>query len=604
MFISMRQIWNVVHFEGFTYNYDQRVQAFTHPSWVLLLSLITFATRELFYTNIVVSILLSLMSIIILLRYASDSVENKLKYSASIIVILSLVFSRSFTDYMTSGLENPLSFFLIGLIIYLINKDEQASSPTRLKFIFVLLALAFLNRFDFAVLLLPFTIYLVFIKNRFLISLKSATVGILIILSWFVFSTIYFGAPLPNTFYAKLGAAYPTAEYIERGFNYFEATYKKDPITLFFIALGVIVGLLNRSGITRSLAIGIILYCLYILKSGGDFMLSRFFSILIFISVFNILICIKMFSSKISNSILSATLVTFVFTFFISPLTNDETYSDKSFFKGVADERGYYYLMFGLDSPFKKWPEVVLQTESKPVEYQSICGFLGYTGLVNSGVYLIDTCALSDAFLARLPAIQEKYWRIGHHARKIPTNYGEFLINGTPIEDTQLQPMLDDVSLAVSGDLFTIERFKAIYRLNISKPYVFDDNKYKNPEIQLEVSNIPQEMDYDEIDHNRVNNGAAWDREGHIIIYKSLKVNFKTAQPYSTLKMTLDNNDRYQVYINGRLIKVIPVSSHLVNGGGVVNHSVKIPHNTMVKSIEIIPIDGDGKYSLGHLVLN
>ena len=65
--ITFRQVWNFIHGDGITFNYGQRVQAFTHPAWFFILSGVVFVTRELFLTTIVISIALSVAAVVLLL---------------------------------------------------------------------------------------------------------------------------------------------------------------------------------------------------------------------------------------------------------------------------------------------------------------------------------------------------------------------------------------------------------------------------------------------------------------------------------------------------------------------------------------------------------
>ena len=75
--ITFRQIWNFISGDGITFNYNERVQAFTHPLWFMALSLIGFLTRELFVTTIFVSVALALSSVIILIKIESALRKKK-----------------------------------------------------------------------------------------------------------------------------------------------------------------------------------------------------------------------------------------------------------------------------------------------------------------------------------------------------------------------------------------------------------------------------------------------------------------------------------------------------------------------------------------------
>ena len=94
----------------------------------------------------------------------------------------------------------------------------------------------------------------------------------------------------------------------------------------------------------------------------------------------------------------------------------------------IFDERGYYYDTMGLLSTNRNWPEIKTQSSDRSIGYEYKCGFAGYIAIVNSSTHLIDLCALSDPFLSKIPAIHAENWRIGHHIRKMPRDYGEYVL--------------------------------------------------------------------------------------------------------------------------------------------------------------------------------
>lgn len=494
IFISLRQVWNAINGQGYTWNYNQRVQAFTHPIWVIILTVAAFITKDLFYTTLFISIGLSLCAILVAIRHQLSLPGNgKAATWFSIFTLTCLAFSKAFTDYMTSGLENPLSYLLFGLCIYLADKLERKEHKAIEKIvIFIIMALIFLNRFDYSLILFPLAGYLILNGFNFRQSVISILPGAIIILCWFCFSVVYFGAPFPNTFYAKLATGYPPSEIYQRGVDYYANTFLKDPITLCLIALGIITGALSSRNVYRALSAGIILYCLYIITAGGDFMAGRFFSVIAYISVFNIVAFIA-YSKRHNGVIISIALILLIsISQGTIPALSSNDYSDTSTVNDIVDERGYYYQDFGLLAQQRNWPILKPPASHPPVNYSVICGGLGAIGLSNPDVYIIDTCGITDALISRLPAIQDPTWRIGHHHRKLPTNYGLHLLGAIPIADKDLDPMLTDITKVISGDLFTLDRFNAIVRLNITRPYLFDVSIYKNPDVSLPlVQRIP-----------------------------------------------------------------------------------------------------------------
>ena len=92
--------------------------------------------------------------------------------------------------------------------------------------------------------------------------------GTLIIVSWLIFSVIYFGTPLPNTFYAKLSSGLPQSEFFLRGLGYY-ASLILDINSIIILCLGLISILIYRDRLTIAIFVGKIFYLIYILYVGG-----------------------------------------------------------------------------------------------------------------------------------------------------------------------------------------------------------------------------------------------------------------------------------------------------------------------------------------------
>src|SRR5690242_16188482 len=50
-YITFRTVDNFIHGYGLTWNTAERVQAYTNPLWMLLVSIGSLVTREVFYTS-------------------------------------------------------------------------------------------------------------------------------------------------------------------------------------------------------------------------------------------------------------------------------------------------------------------------------------------------------------------------------------------------------------------------------------------------------------------------------------------------------------------------------------------------------------------------
>ena len=60
-------------------------------------------------------------------------------------------------------------------------------------------------------------------------------------------------------------------------------------------------------------------------------------------------------------------------------------------------------------------------------------------------MHVLDTCGLSDAFIASIPFVSQDFdWRAGHFARGIPAGYIDAIIEDDPslVEDVVLRERL------------------------------------------------------------------------------------------------------------------------------------------------------------------
>jgi len=89
-YITFRTIDNFIKGYGLTWNIGERVQAYTHPLWMFLLSGFYFITSEIYYTSTIISILISVCAVWLLLYKLSESIINSTL--AALILILSKAF--------------------------------------------------------------------------------------------------------------------------------------------------------------------------------------------------------------------------------------------------------------------------------------------------------------------------------------------------------------------------------------------------------------------------------------------------------------------------------------------------------------------------------
>jgi len=269
-YINFRTIDNVLHGYGLRWNVADRVQSFTDPLWLFLVAACVFVTREFYYTAVGLSIVLSFAAVVLIARrVAIDAV-------AAVVALVLLLASKAFVDFSTSGLEGPLTHLL--LVAFLIAYwSPDRVEPTRVRNLSLLTALLILTRMDAALLVVPALLAAV-VKHGVVRSIRPAAWGFALVGAWECFSVVYFGFPLPNTAYAKIGGGIPRADLAVQGLVYAFDSIALDPLTLMTIAAAVALPLSGRTRREWPLALGIVLSIVYTIAVAGDFMSGRFFA--------------------------------------------------------------------------------------------------------------------------------------------------------------------------------------------------------------------------------------------------------------------------------------------------------------------------------------
>ena len=566
--ITFRQIWNFISGDGITFNFSERVQAFSHPLWFWVLSAISFVTREMYITTIIVSTTLTISALFLLFKIEFELFKNELMVISSVTF---LIFCWSFIDYSTSGLENPLTYFLVGLLFYLVFCTEREKKS---RLIFVILSLLVLNRYDNSIIFFPLAVLLLvkcgYIKNIF----HKIWPGTLLILGWLAISTIYFGSPLPNPFYAKILTELPADEIYERGRVYF-LIMREDLNTIIIIISGLILSLFSRNIYLYSISLGQVLYIYYIYSIGGDFMLGRFFATPVFISVCQIVVSLHnlpfknvIYKNIVQIILLSVVTITGFFNQYpFATATNyTERYnlSDKSgLFRHVRDQRAIFGLTYGLFSSNKEWPSIMNQPREPHTKYRAYCGILGGISLSDTTVHHIDICGLTDPFLSRLPAVQNERWIIGHHYRHLPENYGELKLGIVDeLKDKDISDFAKDSILLSSGKIFSKERMRAIWRMNSGYYFNLDFSKYVDSEVYIPFSSFSEKvfiedwhdfLEYDQLPPIYLGfNRRAFNNS----------IEFISSKPRisSEIELSLSSQFAYEIYVNQTLTKVIEKS--------------------------------------------
>ena len=460
--ITLRTVLNLLYGYGPTFNIDERVQAYTHPLWFLLLAWLTCLARNIFYATFILSIGVSLTAFGLFLTKFSKNI------TMVVIIASALMLSKSFVDFSTSGLENPLSNLLLIFLVLTASQAVIKKNQRSILNYFLICSCLYLCRADLTLLILPLTALLMIIYAQTpKILIRSLLIGALPAILWTAFSLYYYGFLFPNTAYAKLLTGIPLSERIEQGIAYLIDSVHRDPLTLIIIFLGICAGIRN-DWMGKSLSIGITLYLFYIVFIGGDFMTGRFLSTPFFLAA--IQLSRLNLNKKYFNLLAIVIFIPGLINIHATLLSNARYSNIKLSSAGISDERGFYFQHSGLlnETGLSLYHVPWLY---KPSQIIIACGSLGGLSLASGpGTHLVDICALADPLLSHMPISKNKAWRAGHFIRTIPEHYLESIEqNKNLLTDPALHQYYDSIRTITRGDLNDPNRWREIVRLNFEK---------------------------------------------------------------------------------------------------------------------------------------
>lgn len=484
-YILFRSLEQLFTGNGPVWNPHERVQVFTSPLWYVILTIPRIFSSDVYLNAIILSFLLWILTIFILKQIF---VNNNIL----LLSILLLTASTAFFDYTSSGLENILAYCLIAMYFYnyfiipryKINQQYQVKYFRAIKYCLILFGFIICVRHDLALLLLIPTVYVI-TSNSDIISPKKWIIWIigslLPLFIYTLFSLIYYGFPFPNSAYAKLNTSIANYEIFKHGVLYFFSSLKYDLITILVIFGSLLFIFFKLKEYKyRAIGYGLMFSLLYIICIGGDFMQGRFLSYSYFISILTILYSQRNILSKNTRYILYSALTIYLILYPHTPFTSPLNYSNQNYYRGIADERGYYFNELSLAAYLSQineeriFPQHYLaergrKFKSSPenIIVQKSVGLFGYCS--GTEKIIIDPLGITDPFLSRLPVSGR--WRIGHFPREIPDGYIENIINKSEsLTNPETNLLNNRIKLITqSSKIFSKERLIEIFLINLGK---------------------------------------------------------------------------------------------------------------------------------------
>ena len=509
--ITLRTVDNFVNGYGLRWNIDERVQTFTHPLWLFIISACYSVTREIYFTISAICCAFSLAAFLVLARAAR---------STMVVVVLAVLMccSQSLVNFTTSGFENPLTNFLLSLFAATLFKQDEAAQPAWWK-LSLIAALAATNRLDTALLFVPIFIYLIMKSRPHARQWMGMLLGSIPLLTWLLFSLFYYGFFFPNTAAAKLSPHIALIRYINSGVRDLVALFCLDRASALIVFLGIVGAVLSlvssvrnradyRRGCLAALGLGLLLSYAYTIRVGGDFIVGRFWIANLWMSLIMVALGARDFwrwwaTLALSRRVAGAAAAMLVFgainivvSHFLVPRfwgpaailaawrrEGMQNSLERSI--GRAELQLDHELSWKITPMAMQWKntgEAAARRSKEGGGRVLVASTIGFTGLAaGRDVVVIDLLALGDPLLARLPPVARTIAMSGHLKRRLPTGYLQARETGSLEKMAPaMRAYYEKLRLVTSGPLWSRARLKAIVALHtgaVSAPVDYEWDK-------------------------------------------------------------------------------------------------------------------------------
>ena len=188
--------------------------------------------------------------------------------------------------------------------------------------------------------------------------------------------------------------------------------------------------------------LSVVLYLIYVLRIGGDYMSGRMLAAPFLVSLF--LLTRLPLESKTEIGVIAAVLLGLGVYSPRPPLQmNDQYVGLGSAPQWVDDERGYRHetslLKLNKEHGLQNlggWvaDAIAARSSGKRVVVYKNVGYYGF--FVGPGVHVIDPYGIGDPLMARMPFTEGMgFWSSGHFYRKVPDGYPDAAIDEGKIKD-------------------------------------------------------------------------------------------------------------------------------------------------------------------------
>jgi len=425
-YTSFRYVKNFVEGNGLVFNMGERVEGYTNFLWVMILSPFYFLDHahilslDLESTSQFLSILFSIC-VLVLTYYLSrkyfgrdddqkSMIENIVDELTNLAPVFLLAFSTPLIYWGVSAMETTLfvSLTLLSILLYL--KNAEKNNPN-MPWIFVSVLSSLLRPeglIVFVLILLHkiFYNYLLHKEKKFLLRIRAVADKTLIkeilffsipLLMYICFRMIYYGYPLPNTFYARTDFSF---EFIIRGMNYFLDFFKA--YLLYGIIFLLPLVLIRNIKMIKELSLFfwlIISWTVLNIFIGGDVLpIHRFFLpimpliFILFVKAIPYACDLIIPKGKILTDYISLTLIVLVMVYGLTNYNSEKP--------NMMNKRAYESGLVKKMKIYSDW--VNFQSERRGRRISVAMSTIGAFSF-SSNTHVIDLVGLTDAYISHHP---------------------------------------------------------------------------------------------------------------------------------------------------------------------------------------------------------
>lgn len=460
------QTKNVLNGLGMVWNYGERSFVSTSPLYSLLSIPLTFLLEKIGFNDlplqnipIVINMIFSLLAFGIILKFVwTKNLSAAKLYFCTGIFLLALC-SDFFIHFSTSGLENSLSYLILSLFGVSVYSEKESTEKKSLP---LYIALAFLTRYDFFLIIFPTVLYLL---NKYRFKSLPILVSLLIpITLWLGFALLYFGSIFPNSFYMKAGFLG-----IENSLGYFSKNVVRSPLMTILIG----IGFWGAYKTYKPLFWGMVIYFFYTIYV-TDYMFGRFWTNLVPLCIVAAIQYCSLYINRISLKDFKPVLYSIIIIS-LCFITNQK-FKDSIY---LVNERKYYTERADLMHEHLSYTPPFNNTIERCDKIDIRGGAALHIPLNQMArkkkCYYVDVMGLATPFTTYFGKNYGiKGERPGHFEVNIKlldsVGFKTSLMSGqNTITNKGIHQLYDDMKLITKGDLFSKERLEAIVRLHTIK---------------------------------------------------------------------------------------------------------------------------------------